>query len=183
MTDTTSLQNLPTTGTDVSVMNTVHSNDNQVVQTTLDPTMMNELVSNIQTAHTSGSLDLPCRDIPMETKSITHDETTTPNYVPRSETYIEKMESANTILENQVAKETREKNMDMYYDEFHGYILVAILYFFFQLPLFNKLIIKYFPFCFFGDGNLNVTGYVSKSLLFAICYYVIMKILSIMNHL
>ena len=57
MTDTTSLQNLPTTGTDVSVMNTVHSNDNQVVQTALDPTMMNELGSNIQTEYTRGSLE------------------------------------------------------------------------------------------------------------------------------
>ena len=50
-------------------------------------------------------------------------------------------------------------------------ILYGLLYFFFQLPLFKETIKKYIQYGYLEDGNLNLYGYLSYSVLFGLMVY------------
>jgi hypothetical protein len=69
-------------------------------------------------------------------------------------------------------------NLDQLYDELQIPLLIAVLFFLFQLPIFKKLLYNYFPVLFFKDGNINIYGYVFTSLLFGFLYYSLFKIMT-----
>ena len=52
-------------------------------------------------------------------------------------------------------------------------ILVALLYFVFQMPVVTTLLRKYFSFLsmYREDGNINFTGLLLKSALFGLAFY------------
>ena len=66
--------------------------------------------------------------------------------------------------------------LDDLYNEIQVPILLAVLYFLFQLPVFRKYLFSYFPVLFSKDGNLNINGYLFMSSLFGILYYLLNKI-------
>jgi hypothetical protein len=51
----------------------------------------------------------------------------------------------------------------------------------FQLPIFKKYLFLYVPFLFFNDGNYNIKGYLTISVLFGSIYYFCNKVLNIVN--
>ena len=51
-------------------------------------------------------------------------------------------------------------------------LLVAILYFLFNLPIIRKYMYKYIPNIFNKDGNPNFIGYIVNSILFGLLYYI-----------
>jgi hypothetical protein len=72
----------------------------------------------------------------------------------------------------------KEKNqLDNIITEFQTPIFVAILFFFFQLPIINKLLFKKFNFLSLhdADGNFNFYGLLLKSILFGGIYYSVFK--------
>ena len=77
----------------------------------------------------------------------------------------------------------REKKREHWLDEFQIPILLALLYFVYQLPIVNTLIFKRFSFLsiYKDDGNFNLFGLVLKSILFAGSYYSIHKIVRMME--
>jgi len=133
-----------------------------------DKQMVNEIVSGIQQASMNGGLDLPNRDIPMNTSNVNSDIQVQPDYVPKTEEdYITSHETSETVLNDAKLEENRINNFNYLYDKAHIFILIAFMYFIFQLPVFSKMMLKYLPFCFAEDKNLNLQGTIIKSMLFA----------------
>lgn len=138
----------------------------------------NELVGQIQQADKMGATQLPSRDIPQLTNDITMDETTKPNYIPeqeRMEDYITNYQTPNEIIEENQEDETRIDSLEQTYRELQMPLLIAVLYFLFNLPIVRKYLRGFIPNLFKADGNPNLTGYIVNSLLFAFIYYLLNK--------
>ena len=119
-------------------------------------------------ASQSGITTLPSRDIPMNTNTIVQDEQIKPNYVPENNNnYI----NDNITITDTINVDNNNINrLDEFYNNLQTPILLAILYFIFQLPIFQKYLIKYIPSLFGKDGNKNIYGYIFYSILFGITY-------------
>lgn len=144
----------------------------------------NELINQLQQASAQGVTGLPSRDIPMNPSQTVNDVEVKPNYVPpppSHEDYINNMQTPeNLIMQNNNAQRQID-NLDAFYGEFQLPILIAILYFLFQLPIFKKNVKKILPSLFGSDGNPNLYGYFFNSTLFASIFYLILKSINKLN--
>ena len=138
----------------------------------------NELVGQIQQADKMGATQLPSRDIPQITNDITMDTSTKPNYIPEQEKiedYINNYQTPDELIEENQLDETRMDSLELTYRELQMPLLIAILYFLFNLPIVRKYLRGFIPNLFKSDGNPNLTGYIVNSLLFAFIYYLLNK--------
>jgi hypothetical protein len=138
---------------------------------------MNQFVSGIQKASASGSTNLPSRDIPQSQSHITHDQQIKPNYIepPRqpADDYISNDVSTEEIIKSQDNKEYSINKLNDVYENLHTPVLLAILFFLFQLPVVRNKLFTFAPSLFNSDGNPNITGYIINSILFALLYYAV----------
>jgi hypothetical protein len=196
MTDTTSIDDLPgvpaiatqgsglvqkpeipvqTYNPNVSTMQQQQQQQQQgLVQTTVASNMnVNEFVSGLQRATSSGLTALPIRDVPRNTESVVSDEQTVPNYIPRdSVDYIrEHHENTRSFMDHRARTSNQSESLDVVYETLQVPILLAILYFTFQLPVMRKYLLLYLPSIFNKDGNHNLTGLLFISVLFSCTYY------------
>ena len=145
----------------------------------LEQKSINNLISGIQQASASGLTMLPSRDIPLNTNNLTQDQQTNVNYIPQPNNnyYIENQinENMSDMFKNS-NNNSSNNSLDKIYDELQIPILLAVIFFMFQLPIFKKYLFKFLPILFSNDGNLNLQGYVLYSILFATAYYIIQKI-------
>jgi hypothetical protein len=124
---------------------------------------------------------LPSRDIPNDQAGYNHDEQVTPNYIPKpkmEKDYVREYEDmTEKNLREYEDKNRKEKKLDMILTELQVPIFIAILFFFFQLPMVNTLVFKRFAFLsiYNADGNFNFSGLVLKSVLFGLFYYFTLK--------
>lgn len=127
---------------------------------------------------------LPSRDIPQYTSEHVQDEQVKPNYIPKvrfEEDYVRKQEDmTEKNLREYEEKNKREKKIDIIFNEIQTPIFIAILFFFFQIPLVN-IFFKRFSFLniYNNDGNFNFNGLLLKSIIFGTLYYAVMKIINI----
>jgi len=143
----------------------------------MNPNIVNQLLNDINEAAIKGETSLPTRDIPMQTNI---DETAIPNYVPeKGGEFIQ--EDTTNYIQNYNRRALRDERLDKIYDEIQTPLLLAILYFLFQLPIVRNTMFKLFPFMFSKDGNSNIRGYFGFSLFFGLSYYVINKLMIIAN--
>jgi hypothetical protein len=70
----------------------------------------------------------------------------------------------------------QQNSLDDMYNEIQIPLLLAVLYFLFQLPFFRKFLFNYLPILFSNDGNLNINGFLFTSALFGITFYLVNKI-------
>jgi len=133
----------------------------------LTPSIVNQLLNDINEASIKGDTQLLPRDIPIQNEI---DEETVPNYIPKGEKYIKEKETYK-----------KNENLDKIYDEIQIPILLSIIYFLFQLPVFRMFMLKIFPFMFSTDGNSNIQGYFGFSIMFGLFYYVISKVIIAIN--
>jgi hypothetical protein len=151
----------------------------------LDESTINQIVNGIQQAGMNGMTQLHSRDIPMNPSSISNDAQIQPNYIPPTPKqhvdYIEDHEETDDMIEKYNRNMNRNNSADEIYNELQVPILLAVLYFLFQLPFLRKLLCKYIPALFSSDGNLNFNGIVFKSVLFAITYYSLDKFVDIFS--
>ena len=155
-------------------------NDNNV---TLDQATISNIVSGIQQASNSGSTQLPSRDIPTSTNHISQDQQITPAYIPPTENtdYIQQHEDNEDII-NDYNKQVQNSNaLDTMYDELQTPLLLAVLFFLFQLPFFKKYMFMYLPMFFLNDGNYNIYGFVFMSIMFAFVFYLLQKTMNNFN--
>jgi hypothetical protein len=133
----------------------------------------------LQKASQSGVTTLPSRDIPMNTNTIVQDEQIKPNYVPENNNdYI----NDNIMINDNTNNDNYNINkLDEFYNNLQTPILLSVLYFIFQLPIFQKYLIKYLPNLFSKDGNKNIYGYVFYSILFGITYIGINQLIIKLN--
>ena len=153
-------------------------------QVTLDQTTINQIVNGLQQASTSGLTQLPSRDIPMTTNALTQDPNIQPNYIPppnQTNDYIQNDEDSTDIINHYNRKANIQNTLDETYSEIQTPLLLSILYFLFQLPIFKKYLYSFFPALFSKDGNFNLYGYLFTSSLFGIIFYLLNKITSHFN--
>jgi hypothetical protein len=147
----------------------------QIPQSQQDPSDVSAILKSMQhMATSSNSFGLPSRDIPQQ--SNREDNTARPNYVPEHhKNYINEYEAYENIIDNKRKEENRQSSLEILYEQLQLPIIVALLYFLFHLPIVNNWFIKTFKSFFHSDGNMNLSGYVLKSIVFASLYYFIHK--------
>jgi len=145
---------------------------------TLDQTTINQIVSGLQQASSSGATQLPSRDIPRNIEGIMQDPQVQPNYIPpqSNNDYITEYEENEDIIKNYNRKAQYSDSLDQIYEDIQIPLLISVLYFLFQLPIFRRYLYKFFPALFSKDGNLNLYGFCFTSALFGLLYYILTKI-------
>jgi hypothetical protein len=125
---------------------------------------------------------LPSRDIPMDSLAYQHDQEIHANYIPKpklTSDYIRDYEAASEDrLRKHEEKKHRERTVDSIFTNIQTPILIAILYFLFQLPIVTTLLYKYFSFLaiYNTDGNLNLSGLILKSVMFGSIFFSLQSI-------
>ena len=122
---------------------------------------------------------LPSRDIPMDTTSYVQDESIKANYIPpstRGRLGLESEEDDYLPMPKRTSREKKEKKVrfaDDWVLEWQRPILIAMLFFLFQMPMLNVFMLKYLKALkMFGeDGNMNYFGFTFKSILFGLCVF------------
>lgn len=193
MTDSTSILDLPSdpagpssggnvqiVANEVAMQPPQHPQQNAGSAFSLDQTTINQIVSGIQQASASGATLLPSRDIPMNPSVVTNDAFIQPNFVPpppqqMRQDYINDEETAQDILYRYGNQKEHSDRLDDMYSELQGPLLLAALYFLFQLPFFRKFLMNAFPVFFSLDGNLNIKGFIFMSALFGLTYHLLNK--------
>ena len=144
--------------------------------TELSQQSIQQIVAGLQQAQ--GSTGLPNRDLPTNSNHITQDEQIKPNYVPNTENtnYIENDQDFESLIQQSKNKKVDQDRLDVLYDELQTPIIVMILFFFSQLPIFQKALAKNLPSLFNRDGNTSFSGYLFKTVVFGIVFYGITKL-------
>jgi hypothetical protein len=185
MTTSSYNQLLPTSGTNTNnpiaqVNSLTMENNNQNKQNLATPNY-NELISQIQQASAYGSTALPSRDIPMEPLKVANDVQSQPNYIPPPqvhEDYIKNSISPQNLIETNIKQTKNDANIDKIFGEFQLPLIIALLFFLFQLPIVKQYNKKMLPFLFKTDGNPNLYGYIANSVLFASSFYILLKLIA-----
>ncbi len=139
---------------------------------------INQIVLGLQQANQNGLTGLASRDIPMTTNQISADEQVRPNYVPESNTsnYIEDDSTFESIAKQNKQVKKEQDSLDSMYEELQTPIFVMVLFFLFQLPYFQKVLIRFAPSLFNIDGRVGLAGLLSKTILFGVSYYSLTKL-------
>ena len=116
------------------VLKAIENNTSQQSsQLALDQNTINQIVSGLQQASTTGITQLHSRDIPMTTNSITQDPNIQPNYIPpvhhKNEDYINDYEETSEIINSYNKNKNIQNSLDDVYSEIQTPMLLAILYF------------------------------------------------------
>ena len=150
----------------------------QVQQNTMSQQNMNNFVNGLQQASAAGLTTLPSRDIPQTQTHLTQDQQMQPNYIPQEQQqtdYITEHQTNEDIIRKHSQREQQENSLDRFYNNLQAPILIAILYFLFQLPVVRKNIFKFAPALFSKDGNPNLMGYIINSAIFGSLYFSLTK--------
>jgi hypothetical protein len=178
MTDinTTSINDLPTDpSAGGSIGGNIHDNAlSNGKQMSLDQTTISQIVNGLQQATLSGATQLPSRDIPLNTEQLTHDAHVQPNFIPPPKTS-DYINDTDDDIQNYYKTENINNSLDSLYDEIQTPLLLVVLYFIFQLPIFKKTIFKYISFLCNTDGNYNINGLLFTCILFGLIYYLLSK--------
>lgn len=185
--DTTNIFDLPTDPLGGGNINNISmsSSENVVIQPnlqvgnsmSLDQSTISQIVNELQQASISKATQLPSRDIPMMTASHSNDAHVQPNFVPTTPNhsdYIQNDENNDDII-NSYNRNVNNNSLDDIYNEIQTPLLLAVLFFLFQLPFFRKQLFTYFPFLFSKDGNLNMNGFIFTSIIFSFSFYLLNK--------
>jgi hypothetical protein len=187
MSETTNINDLPANPASSGnlSLSVTESNNGSIDQgaqnVTLDQNTISQIVNGLQQASVSGATTLPSRDISQNTQSYTHDAHIQPNYLPpppqNVKDYIGE-EVDDDIVMRYNKQQNTSNSLDQLYDEMQIPLLIAVMFFLFQLPIFKKMLYQYFPVLFLKDGNINIYGYVFTSVLFGFLYYFIFKVMT-----
>ena len=145
------------------------------------PPNYNELISQIQKAAAYGTTALPSRDIPMDPVKVANDVQSQPNYIPPpqfQEDYIKNSITPQNLLATNSKQTKYDANFEKIYGELQLPLIIALLFFLFQLPIVKQYNKKMLPFLFKTDGNPTLYGYIANSVLFASMIYVLLKLVA-----
>lgn len=150
------------------------------MQQQIPPNVMNEVMQGVKRASANGMTMIPTRDIPMNPNEFTHDEQIKPNYIPQpppnERDYIRDYSSMEGIIRDNRRSENRMDTLEAIYTDLQIPILIGVLYFIFQMPVFRAQLLHFLPSMFGSDGNFNIAGLTGTSVMFAVVFFVIMKI-------
>jgi hypothetical protein len=148
--------------------------------------VMNEVIQGVQRASANGMTMIPTRDIPMNPNAYTHDNQSRPNYVPEKSVhfadgggghdYIKEHTSMESIVRANARQSNQLDTIEAIYYDLQMPILIGVLYFIFQMPVFRAQLLHFLPSLFAEDGNFKIVGLTATSAMFAGTFFVIMKI-------
>lgn len=169
----TNLNDLPTNSTNggnIQMQLQDIGSQKSVQSISLDQSSISQIVNGLQQASLSGATRLPSRDIPMTSNHLVVDDEAMPNYVPKSQDkYIDDDYDITNVQPN--------NNLNKIYSELQFPLLLGILYFIFQMPIFKNTLFQYFTFLFSADGNYNINGLTFLSMMFSLTYYILANII------
>tara|TARA_B100001093_G_C26754975_1_gene982935 strand:- start:84 stop:725 length:642 start_codon:yes stop_codon:yes gene_type:complete len=137
-----------------------------------------QLTSVLKEANAAGATVLPSRDLPQTTSHIQHDIQTQAGHIPnqdKTNDYIGNILNKEKIIIESKKKQNHNDNLEYIYQSLQIPILIAILYFLFQLPIIRKNMLTFLPNLFNKDGMPKLSGYVFNSIMFALFYLVMIK--------
>ena len=150
--------------------------------------VMNEVMQGVQRASANGMTMIPTRDIPMNPNSFTHDDQARPNYVPDPRSvhfqdgggadYIKDYQSMESIVRANARQSNQLDTIEAIYYDIQMPILVGVMYFIFQMPVFRAQLLHFLPSLFGEDGNFKMIGLTATSAMFALVFFIIMKLLN-----
>jgi len=151
--------------------------------TTLDEGIIKQIISGLQQASSTSQTQLASRDIPLVSQNIMQDPQIQPNYIPKTENndYIKNYQENDEIITNYNKELSNSNSLDKLYDEIQIPLLISVLYFLFQLPVFKRQLFHFVPVLFSKDGNMNINGFFFTSTLFGLIYYILYKITTQFN--
>jgi hypothetical protein len=132
---------------------------------------------------------LPSRDIPQNTIQYSNDEAIRANYIPNPKTNTDYVKDHYDMTEQNLKeyeqRKRQQNHWDYIFNDFQTPLFIAILFFFFQLPIINTTIFKRFAFLslYNEDGNFNMAGLMLKSSLFGSLYYFVYKFTTFISEL
>ena len=170
---TTSIDQLPMTSMNETTGQSTTYNPN-IVETA--PT---DVLQQIKEELNNITNPLPSRDIPQNTLSVIQDIQTTPNYIPSSNqyNYIDQQINTDSVISNYEKVERIRDSVNSLYEEFQYPLLIGILYFIFQLPIFKTSISIHFPYLITKENTYNLYGYLFVSFLYSISFTFLFKII------
>lgn len=182
MSDTTSILDLPTDPVGGNANNNivVKAQEPATAGTgtggmSLDQSTINQIVNGLQQAKLTGATQLPSRDIPMNTNIISSDPQVMPNYLPPVQKHRDYVNEDVNYNKYEPYSNPSSNTLDDMYNEIQTPLLIAVLYFLFQLPFFKKFLYTNMSFLFSNDGNYNLSGYMFTSVLFGLLFHFLMK--------
>ena len=150
--------------------------------------VMNEVMQGVQRASANGMTMIPTRDIPMNPNTFTHDDQARPNYVPDPRSvhfqdgggadYIKDYQSMESIVRANARQSNQLDTIEAIYYDIQMPILVGVMYFIFQMPVFRAQLLHFLPSLFGEDGNFKIMGLTATSAMFALVFFIIMKLLN-----
>lgn len=203
MTDSTTIDSLPMANnvnmnvTNTPVQQTTEANNTNemqarsveqptvVKQPAIAPSKVNNTIVRALDEVPGNTMQLPSRDIPMETSNIVQDEQVKPNYIPNQNVpeYIEEKDTYDSMIEQNKKNQNAQDTTEQIYEELQFPILVAVVYFLFQLPAVQKKFVTYLPSLFERDGSMSLGGYLTKSISFGGIIYLALKITKQLSNL
>lgn len=157
MSDATSINDLPS-------MNTNSPVQPQQPPVSLDQQTISQIVNGLQQASLAGVTSLPSRDIPTNTDGMATDAQSQQSYIPAGKQY--------TIPDSTMyCMPLPTQPPITMQDEVYTAVLIAVVYFLFQLPVVKKTVFKQLTFLCNDDGNYNINGLMFMSALFGGAYY------------
>ena len=153
-------------------------NDSQIA---LDQSTINQIVSGLQQASATGSTQLQSRDISQNTESITNDAQIQQNYIPPTSQNQQDYIQDSYAQQQQQQYQPQSDKLDDLYNEIQTPLFLSILYFLFQLPVVKKQLFTYMPILFSKDGNMNIHGFITTSILFGFSFYSVNKSIKAIN--
>ncbi len=144
---------------------------------------IDQIIQSIQ--ESPNGFQLPQRDIPRDsTFHLTSDIMTHPNFIPHDQGKSDYIRHYENNLEYSRSEAQALKNktdtLEMIYDELQTPVLLTILFFLFELPIVNTYLYRYFARWFFkSDGNMNLFGFMFKSVLCGFSFYVINRLINV----
>jgi len=125
---------------------------------------------------------LPSKDIRLQQIDYTQDDEIKANYIPKPHNIRDYLAEHEYDDEKIIAKHKRNKKRVRFADDIFVQLqtplLLIIMFFIFQLSIINRILNKvssHFIQLFKDDGNINIYGIISKSVLFGMSFFLITK--------
>jgi hypothetical protein len=143
----------------------------------IQPNVMPPPQAKVRFQEEAPQVRLPSRDIPMDQSRYQQDEEVQPNYIPRAKLTSDYVKDYEDVTLENIRKHENLKEktsmVDRILSDLQTPILVALMFFIFQMPMMNTMFYRNFSFLsvYNTDGNINFYGITLKSLLFGGIFY------------
>jgi hypothetical protein len=143
----------------------------------IQPNVMPPPQAKVRFQEETPQMRLPSRDIPMDPTKYQQDEEVQPNYIPRAKLTSDYVKDYEEITHDNIRKHENRKEktsmIDRILSDLQTPILVALMFFIFQMPMMNTMFYRNFSFLsvYNTDGNINFYGMALKSVLFGGIFY------------